>query len=93
MGIWLCALACLSFVIKHILLQNFVSAPTQALLVFFILFVQVTWLLHNFGGGVKRGCGPKQGQKKMLLPDLSGNEVKNYLLLYASFITSKLVHE
>jgi hypothetical protein len=29
----------------------------------------------------------------MLLPDLSGNEVKNYLLLYASFITSKLVHE
>jgi hypothetical protein len=47
---------------KHILLQNYVSTPTQALLGFFIRWVQVKGMLHNFEG-VKLGCGSKQGEK------------------------------
>jgi hypothetical protein len=65
MRIWVRALACASFVIKHILLQNFMSTPTQVLLGFFILWVLVKGLLHNFGGDVKLDYGPKQGQKKI----------------------------
>ena len=52
------ALACVAFVIKHILLRYFVSTPTQALLGFWIQWVQVKGVLHNVGGGVKLGCGP-----------------------------------
>jgi hypothetical protein len=58
MRILVSALACVAFVIKHILLQNFVSTPTQALLGFWIQWVQVKRMLHNVGGGVKVGCGP-----------------------------------
>ena len=56
MQIWVSALACVPFVIKHILLQNFVSTPTQALLAFWIQLVQVKRMLHD-GGGAKVGCG------------------------------------
>jgi len=56
MQIWVSALACVPFVIKHILLQNFVSTPTQALLAFWIQLVQVKGMLHDVGGGVKVGC-------------------------------------
>jgi hypothetical protein len=52
------ALACVAFVIKHILLQTFVSTPTQTLLGFWIQWVQGKGMLHNVGGGVKLGCGP-----------------------------------
>jgi hypothetical protein len=52
------ALACVEFSIKHILLQNFVSTPTQALLGFCIQWVQGKGMLHNVGGGVIVGCGP-----------------------------------
>ena len=41
MGICVSALACVPFVIKHILLQNFVSTPIQALQAFWIQWVQV----------------------------------------------------
>jgi hypothetical protein len=56
------------FVIKHILLQNFLSAQTQALLGFWIQCGQVKGMLRNVGGGVKVGRGPvwaKQGQKNV----------------------------
>jgi len=68
MRIRVSAIACVEFVIKHILLQNFVSTPTQALLGFWIQWVQVKGMLHNVGGSVKVGCGPiwaKQGQKNV----------------------------
>ena len=68
MRIWCSALACVAFVIKHILWQHFVSTPTQALLGFWIQWVQVKGMLHNVGGGVKLGSGPvwaKQGQKNV----------------------------
>jgi hypothetical protein len=58
MRIWVSALACVAFVIKGSLLQNFVSTPTQLLLGFWIHWVQVKGMLHNVGGGVKVGCGP-----------------------------------
>jgi len=57
MRIWVSALACVAFVIKHILLQNFLSTPTQALLGFCIQWVQVKGTLHDVRGGVKLGCG------------------------------------
>jgi hypothetical protein len=41
MRIWVSALACVVYVIKHILLLNLVSTPTQALLGFWIHWVQV----------------------------------------------------
>jgi hypothetical protein len=47
-----------AFVKMHILLQNFLSTITQALLGFFIQWVQFKGMLHNVGGGVKLGCGP-----------------------------------
>jgi hypothetical protein len=52
------ALACVAFVINHILLQNFVSTPTQTLLRFCIQWVQGKGMLHNVGEGVKLGYGP-----------------------------------
>ena len=55
---WANELACVPFVIKHILLQNFVSTPKHGLLGFWIQWVQVKGMLHDFGGGVKVGCGP-----------------------------------
>jgi hypothetical protein len=58
MRICVSALACVAFVIKHILLQNFVSTPTQTLLGFWIQWVQVRGMLHNTGGDIKVGCGP-----------------------------------
>jgi hypothetical protein len=58
---WASALACVPFVIKHILLENFVSTPTQVLLGFWIQWVQVKGMLHDFGGGIKVGWA-KQGQ-------------------------------
>ena len=54
---WASALACVPFVIKRILLKNFVSTPTQVLLGFWIQWVQVKGMLHD-GGGAKVGCGP-----------------------------------
>jgi len=41
------ALAWVAFVITHILIQNFVSAPTQALLGFWIQWVQGKGMLHD----------------------------------------------
>jgi len=55
---WVNALACVPFVTKHILLRNFVSTPKHGLLGFWIQWVQVKGMLHDFGGGVKVGCGP-----------------------------------
>jgi hypothetical protein len=57
MRIWVSAIACVAFVIKHILLENFVSTPTQTLLGFCIQWLQVKGMLHNVGGA-KLGCGP-----------------------------------
>jgi len=57
MRILVSALACVPFIIKYILLQNFVSTPTQVLLGFWIQWVQVKGMLHD-GGGAKVGCGP-----------------------------------
>jgi hypothetical protein len=55
--------------------------------------VQVKEMLHNVGG-VKLDSGPEQNKgKKMFVPGLSENEAKSYLLLHASFITNKLVHD
>jgi hypothetical protein len=34
---------------------------------------------QNFGGGVKLGCGPKQGPKKEMFSGLSENEMKKFL--------------
>lgn len=58
MRIWVSAVACVRFLIKHILGQNFESAQTQALLGLWIQWVQVKGMLHNVGGGLKAGCGP-----------------------------------
>jgi hypothetical protein len=58
MRIWVIALAFVAFGTKHILLQNFVSTSTQALLGFWIQWVQVRVMLHNVGGSVKVGRGP-----------------------------------
>jgi hypothetical protein len=69
-----------------------VSTPTHALLQFFIWWVRVKGLLHNFGGIVKLGCGPKQGQKKYF-QGCQRMKLKNSFLLHASFITSNLVQE
>jgi len=55
---WASALACVPFVIKRILLKNFVSTPTQFLLGFWIQWVQVKLMLHDNGGGAKVRCGP-----------------------------------
>jgi hypothetical protein len=58
--------------------------------------VRVRGILHNVGGVVKLGCGTIRGNfrgRNMLVPGLSENEAKNYLLLHASFITSKLVQD
>jgi hypothetical protein len=43
---------------KAYFVKEFVSTPTQALLGFWIQLVQVKGMLHDFGGGVKVGCGP-----------------------------------
>ena len=62
MIIWVSALACVAFLMKHIL-----SAQAQALVGFWIQGVQIIGMLHNIGGGVDLGCRPvwaKQGQKK-----------------------------
>jgi hypothetical protein len=58
MRICVIALAFVAFGTKHILLQNFVSTSTQALLGFWIQWVQFKGMLHNVGGGVKVGRGP-----------------------------------
>jgi hypothetical protein len=63
MTIWVSALACVAFVIKHVLLQNFVSTSAQALLGFWIQWVQVKGMMHNVGGVVKLGCGPIKARK------------------------------
>jgi len=52
MWIWVSALACVTFVIQHILWQNFVSAQAQTLLGFWIQWVQVKGMLRNVGEGV-----------------------------------------
>jgi hypothetical protein len=52
------AIACVAFAIKHSLLQNFVSTPTQTLLEFCTQWMQDKEMLCNVGGGVKLGCGP-----------------------------------
>jgi hypothetical protein len=57
MRIWVSALACVAFVIRHILWQNFVSAQAQPLLGFWIQWVQIKGMLHNIGGGVDLACG------------------------------------
>jgi len=53
MIIWVSALACVAFLMKHIL-----SAQAQALVGFWIQGVQIIGMLHNIGGGVDLGCGP-----------------------------------
>jgi len=58
MRILVSAFSFVAFVIMHILLQNFVSTPTQALLGFWIQWVQGKGMLHNVGRVVKVGCGP-----------------------------------
>jgi len=55
---WVSVFACVAFVIKHILWQNFVSAQAQALLGFWIKWVQIKGMLLNVGGDVDVGCGP-----------------------------------
>jgi len=65
---WVSVLACVPFVINHVLLKKFLLTPTQASLAFWIWLVQVKGTPHGFGGGVKLGCGPvwaKQGQKNV----------------------------
>ena len=72
MRIWVSAHACVVFVMKRILLQNFVSTQTQALLGFSIQWVQVKGMLHYFGGGVKVGCGPiRQNKGKRMEPKIT----------------------
>jgi len=61
MRILISALACVPFVIKHILLQNLVSTPTQALLALWIQLVQAKGMLHD----VCRRC------KSRLWPNMS----------------------
>jgi hypothetical protein len=73
-----------------------VLTQKQALLGFWIQWLQVRGMVHNVEGVVKLGCGPIRGNfkgRKMLVPGLSENYAKNYLLLRASFITSKLVYD
>ena len=61
-------IACVAFVIKHILRQYVMSAQAQALLRFWIQWVQVKEMLHNIGGGVNVGCaqyGQNEGRKML----------------------------